>query len=175
MGWRDNVQDFDSNSGYYADCYSCSALGCPDRKDNYSGWDSSDIQYNYDMANTGPPDHFTMDNPDCGCRDCQRWATYFIEINTCRDRRSINRLVSYHGVAGREPAGVPVGRYEDSMVAVGPRLREYALHYTYYLNMPDMVHTVMENDFARDKHEMHNKLSKKWPNINIISIERVRN
>jgi len=67
--------------------------------------------------------------------------------------------------------GEPVGRYDDGQK--GPPQREYALHYTYWLNMPDMVHEVRESDFAPNGDAMYDKLSKRWPNINIISIDRV--
>jgi len=175
MGWYESVRDQSSPSGYSADCENCSAKACVDRDYSYYNWCNSDRNMHKILIENGPPKHFTMDNPDCACHDCLQWATYFSETNTCRQRRGVSELVSYYGVIGKRPSAAPVGRYEDSVAAAGPKLREYALHYTYWLNMPNMVHTVKESGFARDRDDMYNTLSKKWPNINIISIDRIRN
>lgn len=169
MSWYESIRDTGSDSEYHEHCYRCSTYGCPDRKDLNSSWFSDNVDKDRRLRAGGPPEEFTLDNPACGCDSCVRWATRFRRINDCRNARQKPQLISRNGASAG--GGGTISRYND--YENGTPQREYALHYTYYLNMPNIVHDVKEHDFASNGDEMHDKLSRKWPNINIISINQV--
>jgi len=174
MSWKDMVRNNRSPTGYITDCGYCSIFGCPDRLFLCGSWISTDNQYNTLMLDKGPPKHFTMDNPDCSCNECMDWATYFNGINKCRSRRGCDVLISYYGTYDDIlNATVPKKSSHRTVCPADPNVHEYALHYTYWLNIPSMIHEIHENDHAPSRDSMYNKLSKKWPNINIISIDQV--
>lgn len=168
MTWHERVRETGSSTTFVSDCAMCVVDGCPDRTTYFNSWGRNEKDHDRDLRQYGPPDHFTMTNPDCGCDECIAWGSRFYQIHDCRDKRCVS-----HVVFNRDKADYsgPIGKYNDGD---GIPQQEYALHYTYWLNIPDLIHNIKENDFAANRDAMFDKLSKKWPHVDIISVEEVR-